>query len=160
MQRLPLPSATPVIDIPIRIILASALLGELAVVFINVVSREVTGRSLPWTDEAAEMALSTIAFLGGAAAYRRREHASIRALVPALPASLQRICQIVSEWFVLTVPISVGWYSVPYLLAQSEQLTAVLQLPASWFVVPLLAAMAVIAWTRPSDWLHSLGRVC
>src|SRR6266581_2241873 len=117
------PSAARAIEVSIQVVLALALLGELAVVFLNVVSRAWSGESLPWTDEAAEMALSSIAFLGGAAAYRRQEHASIRAFVDLLSPRGRQICLVLTEWVVLVIAVTGGWFSIPYFLAQSEQLT-------------------------------------
>lgn len=147
VRRLRRPSAARAIEASIQVVLAFALLGELAVVFLNVVSRIWSGESLPWTDEAAEMALSSIAFLGGAAAYRRQEHASIRALVDLLSPRGQQICLVLTEWVVLVIAVTGGWLSIPYFLAQSEQLTPVLQVPASWFVLPLVIGMIAIAAT-------------
>jgi tripartite ATP-independent transporter DctM subunit len=147
VRRLRRPSLARAIEASIQVVLAFALLGELAVVFLNVVSRIFSGASLPWTDEAAEMALSSIAFLGGAAAYRRQEHASIRALVDLLSPRGRQICLVLTEWVVLLIAITGGWVSIPYFLAQSEQLTPVLQVPASWFVLPLVIGMIAIAAT-------------
>ena len=58
-------------DKVLQAVLVLALLGELGIVFANVLNRVVLGRSLLWTLEAAEMALAAIAFVGGALAYRR-----------------------------------------------------------------------------------------
>jgi len=147
MGRLRRSSPERAVDVSLQVVLAFALLGELAVVFSNVVSRLLRREALLWTDEAAEMALSTIAFLGGAVAYRRRQHAFIRTLVDAFSSQQQQICHVLIEWCVLGIAFTVGWVSIPYLLSQRDQLTPVLQVRASWFVLPLLVSMVVLAVT-------------
>ncbi len=143
----PRPSWALAIDLPLQIILGAALLGELAVVFASVVSRSLLENPLVWTDEAARMSLSTMAFLGGAFAYRRGEHAFIRTLIEMLSLEWQRVCQALVELLVLTVALTTGVTSIPFLIAQRDELTPVLQMRASWFVLPLVVAMFVLALT-------------
>ena len=78
------------IDRTLDVLLAVALLVELTIVFCSIISRSVFSVPWHWTNEAAEMSLTTIAFLGGAYAYRRGEHAFIRTLVEALPLERNR----------------------------------------------------------------------
>ena len=80
------------IDGTLKTLLAVALLGELGVVFFSIVAREVFGSPWLWANEVAEMALSTIAFVGGAFAYRRGEHAAIHTVIDALPLGARRAC--------------------------------------------------------------------
>jgi tripartite ATP-independent transporter DctM subunit len=143
----PRPSWALAIDLPLQIILGVALLGELAVVFASVVSRSLLENPLVWTDEAARMSLSTMAFLGGAFAYRRGEHAFIRTLIEMLSLEWRRVCQALVELLVLTVALTTGVTSIPFLIAQRDELTPVLQMRASWFVLPLVVAMFVLALT-------------
>ncbi len=141
------PSWALAIDLPLQIILGGALLGELAVVFASVVSRSLLENPLVWTDEAARMSLSTMAFLGGAFAYRRGEHAFIRTLIERLSLGWQRVCQALVELLVLTVALTTGVTSIPFLIAQRDELTPVLQMRGSWFVLPLVVAMFVLTLT-------------
>ena len=143
----PRPSWALAIDLPLQIILGAALLGELAVVFASVVSRWLLESPLVWTDEAARMSLSTMAFLGGAFAYRRGEHAFIRTLIEMLSPGWQRVCQALVELLVLTVALTTGVTSIPFLIAQRDELTPVLQMRGSWFVLPLVVAMFVLMLT-------------
>ncbi len=55
---------TLILDGTLKLLIALALLGELGIVFCNVLSRWFTGSSFVWTLEAAELALATIAFCG------------------------------------------------------------------------------------------------
>jgi tripartite ATP-independent transporter DctM subunit len=128
-------------------VLAAALLGELGVVFFNVLSRSFFDFPLLWSDEAAKLALSTLAFLGGAFAYRRGEHAFVRALIAFLPLRWQRVCLALSDFLVLAVAITAGWSALPLLVARWQELTPILQMHASWLAVPLVVGMAVLAVT-------------
>src|SRR5271170_7842885 len=67
-----------VIDRGAEILVVTALLGELAMVLANVVARTAFQRSFLWSDEVARLSLSILAFIGGAVAYRRRDHAFVR----------------------------------------------------------------------------------
>jgi tripartite ATP-independent transporter DctM subunit len=135
------------IDSVLKVTLALALLGELGVVFFNTVSRSFFGSALLWTDETAQLALSTIAFLGGAFAYRRGEHASIGTLIAALPSGGQRACHALVDLVVLTVAVTTGLSALPLFAARWEELTPMLQMRAGWFVIPLMVSMVVIAVT-------------
>jgi tripartite ATP-independent transporter DctM subunit len=128
-------------------ILAAALLVELGVVFFNVVSRTLLDFPLLWSDEAAKLALSTLAFLGGAFAYQRGEHAFVRALTDLLPPLWQRACAALSDFLVLSVAIAAGLTSLPLLDARWQELTPILQMHASWFAAPLAIGAAVLAAT-------------
>ncbi|HTU02344.1 MAG TPA: TRAP transporter large permease subunit [Candidatus Sulfotelmatobacter sp.] len=135
------------IDQCFTLALVVGLLGELCIVFLNIITRSFFDAPLIWAEEAARMALVGIAFLGGVFAYRRREHATIRLLTDALPPAAQRVCAVAVEFLVLAVAITAGWNAVPYFVSQWEELTPVLQLHASWFVLPLILAMGALAET-------------
>jgi hypothetical protein len=63
------------VDLAAESLIVAALLGELVLVLANVVARVYFHHSFLWTDEIARLALSILAFIGGAVAYRRRDHA-------------------------------------------------------------------------------------
>jgi tripartite ATP-independent transporter DctM subunit len=132
------------LDAALGYVLAAALLGELAVVFFNVVGRAFFNVPLLWSDEAAKLALSTIAFLGGAFAYRRGEHAFVHTLLDALPAPAQRVCYALNELLVLTLALVAGYNAVPLFIARWDEATPILQMHASWFAAPLIAGAIVL----------------
>src|ERR1700693_6621523 len=74
----PAPRAAPnaillrAVDAFAESILVAALLGELGLVLANVLARAYFQQSFLWADEAARLALSILAFIGGAGALRRR----------------------------------------------------------------------------------------
>src|ERR1700694_4072221 len=70
----PAPRAAPdgillrAVDAFAESILVAALLGELGLVLANVLARAYFQQSFLWADEAARLALSILAFIGGAVA--------------------------------------------------------------------------------------------
>ena len=105
----------------LKFVLAVALLIEIGVVFFNVVGRTFFDFPLLWSDEAAKLSLSTIAFLGGALAYRRKEHASVRALLSRVSPETQAVCAVLTDFLVLTVSIIAGANSHGSALLPSHQ---------------------------------------
>ena len=65
----------------------AAILAELVVILLNIMVRVITGDSVLWTQEVSEIALLTIAFIGGAIAYPKGAHMSVQALIMRLPAA-------------------------------------------------------------------------
>ncbi|HTU01053.1 MAG TPA: TRAP transporter large permease subunit, partial [Candidatus Sulfotelmatobacter sp.] len=135
------------IDATLRALLATALLLELTVVFLSILSRWLFGIPWVWTNEAAELSLTTIAFLGGAFAYRRGEHAFIHTLVDALPESWRRACLALIQFLVLIVALTMGVSSSLFFRARWEDLSPVLEMHTSWSVLPLILCTVVLGFT-------------
>jgi TRAP-type C4-dicarboxylate transport system permease small subunit len=140
-------SLSTAIDWTLQVLLAVALIGELAVVFLNILSRTFFNSPWLWTNEVAELALATIAFVGGAFVYRRGEHAFIHTFIDALPLKYRRACYALVEFLVLGVALVAGVSSLSFCVARWEQVTPVLQIPAGWFVLPLVPCMVVLVVT-------------
>lgn len=139
--------ATRALDRTLKSVLALALLSEIGVVFFNVVGRSFFDFPLLWSDEAAKLALSTIAFIGGAFAYRRNEHAFVHTLIAPLPLQWRRVSYTLTEVLVLAIAVTAGINSVPLFIARWNERTPILQLHASWYVLPLIIGMVVLALT-------------
>jgi tripartite ATP-independent transporter DctM subunit len=149
-QGTPAPSILTVstaIDWTLQALLAVALTGELAVIFINVLIRWLFDSPWLWANEVAELALATMAFIGGAYTYRRGHHASIRTLVDLLPPGGRRACTTLVDFLVLLVAGVAGFSSLAFCAARWAQVTPVLQIPAGWFVLPLVPCMLVLVVT-------------
>ncbi len=140
-------SLSVAIDGTLKVLLAVALTAQLAVTFFNVLARWLFSSPWLWANEVSELALATIAFIGGAFSYRRGDHASIRTLTNALPLRYRRACDALVEVLVLVVAFAAGASSFSFFLARWEQVTPVLQIPAGWFVLPLVPCMVVLAVT-------------
>ena len=128
------------------IVVAAALLGELVVVIANVIGRFCLDSPLLWADEAAAFALSVIAFLGGTIAYRRDRHVRIHTLVNLLPRSLALGSHALVDWIVLGIALVTGYQSLSLLAFRWHEVTPMLEISATWIVVPLTVAMAILAF--------------
>lgn len=126
-------------------VLAIALLGELGAVFANVIARAFFDTAFLWTDEVAKLALSTLAFVGGAVAYASGHHTYVRVLLKGLGLRGERLCTAAADLLVLLIAVVTGVSSVPLLETRWDELTPILQMPASWIVAPLTASMALLA---------------
>ncbi len=127
------------------IVAATALLVELVVVLVSIVARGVFGDGLLWTDEASRIALSTISFIGGAAAYRGAHHTTVRLVTDRLARRLREATAIAIEWLVLIVTAVGVWQSVALLAAGWDNLTPILQISSSWIAMPVTVGLALIA---------------
>jgi tripartite ATP-independent transporter DctM subunit len=143
----PAPQASfiaPVIAVA-NAVLAVALLGELGVVFANVIMRTLFDTAFLWTDEVAKLALSTLAFVGGAVAYASGHHTYVRVLLKRLGPRGERLCIAAADLVVLLIAVVTGVSSISLLQTRSDEITPMLQMPAAWIVAPLTASMAVLA---------------
>src|SRR5580704_6157960 len=93
----------------------AALLGEPWAVLSNVLARVWLHHSFLWADEVARFALSTLAFVGGAVAYRRREHAIVSLVLDQLPKRMKEVCPALDDVLVLFVAVLVGVTSFEFL---------------------------------------------
>jgi tripartite ATP-independent transporter DctM subunit len=146
----PLSSPAPLkvlraIEFVAQTIVIVALLAELVLVLANVFDRTYFRRSFLWADEAARLSLSILAFIGGAVAYRRREHAFVRILHNLVPLPVERTCLALSDIVVLFVVALTSIASVQFIASGWGELTPVLQLPAALIALPLPLGMGLLA---------------
>jgi len=127
-------------------VLAIALIGELCVVFVNVIARSFFHTAFLWTDEIAKLALSTLAFVGGAVAYGQGHHTFVRVVLDALGPRLRAACLAASDLVVLLIAAVTGYASVFLLEIRWGELTPILQIPAAAIVVPLSASMLLLVF--------------
>jgi tripartite ATP-independent transporter DctM subunit len=132
------------IDRAAESLIVVALLGELVLVLANVMARLFFHRSFLWTDEIARLALSILAFIGGAVAYRRRDHAFVRVILSRLPSGGERGCLALADVVVLFVAGITGFVSIEFLASSWGELTPVLQMPAALIASPLPVGMALL----------------
>src|SRR5215467_14125559 len=133
------------VELTAETVVIIALLAELVLVLANVFDRTYFRRSFLWTDEAARLSLSILAFIGGAVAYRRREHAFVRILHNLVKPSVQRACLVLSDIVVLFVVALTSIASLQFIASSWGELTPVLQLPAALIALPLPLGMALLA---------------
>ena len=124
---------------------AIALIVELVIILWDVTQRQFFSRSFLWSDESAKLSLSIIAFIGGAAAYRSRQHTSVRVLLDLMPAPLCDLVLAVLEWAVVVVAVIAGWQSLLLMEGNWQTLTPILQVSTGWIALPLPVGMALVA---------------
>ncbi|MBN9003883.1 MAG: TRAP transporter large permease subunit [Rhizobiales bacterium] len=121
-----------------------ALLVELGLVIANVADRLFFAHSFLWTDEAARLALSILAFIGGAVAYRRRDHAFVRVVLSRLPQRGERGCLALADVVVLFVSAITFVTSLEFIASSWDELTPILQLPAALIALPLPIGLVLL----------------
>jgi tripartite ATP-independent transporter DctM subunit len=135
---------TAVVNALANAVVTVALLGELGAVFANVISRSLFDTPFLWTDEVAKLALSTIAFVGGAMAYAQGHHAFVRVGLNALGPRLRDACLVACDLAVLGLAALTGYASIFLIETRWNERTPILEMPAAWIVVPLSAGMALV----------------
>ncbi len=141
----PATRAIDAIDALAKAVIVVALLGELALVVLNVAARVFTSTSFLWVDEVARLALSTLTFVGGAVAYRRREHASVLALVKLLPGRWQAQVIALGDCLVVLAAGVAGAASVSLVVTSWSENTSILEMPAGTIALPLTLCCALLA---------------
>jgi tripartite ATP-independent transporter DctM subunit len=136
--------ALRVIDRIAEALIVCALLGELVLVLANVAARIFFQHSFLWTDEIARLVLSILAFIGGAVAYRRRDHAFVRVLISRLPPHAERGCLALADVIVLFVAGLTAYVSMDFLASSWGEYTPIFQMPAAVIALPLPAGMALL----------------
>jgi len=137
-------SVLRLVDLAAESLVVAALLGELVLVLANVVARVYFHHSFLWTDEIARLALSILAFIGGAVAYRRRDHAFVRVILSRLPLGGERGCLALADVVVLFVAGLTGLVSIEFLGSSWDELTPIFQMPAALIALPLPVGMALL----------------
>src|SRR5215470_2854752 len=135
---------TAIVDALANAVVAIALIGELGAVFANVISRSLFDTAFLWTDEVAKIALSTLAFVGGAVAYTQGHHTFIRVGLDALGPRVREACLAASDLTVLLIAAVTGYASIFLIEIRWNELTPILQIPAAWIVIPLSASMVLL----------------
>jgi len=92
------------------------LLGALlAVATLQIITRNVYGKSLPWGDFAVQYLVVWAGFLGASVAAREKKHIAIDALAMALPAGWRKWIDRITEWFSAFICAVLLYSSIKYL---------------------------------------------
>jgi tripartite ATP-independent transporter DctM subunit len=134
------------VDHAVDVVVGIALIGELVVVIANVLGRSLFHAPLLWTEEVATLALSVIAFIGGAVAYRRDAHISVHAIIGSLPESVRAVILAAADWLVLILAVVSVFYSVDLVQTRWDELSPILELRGAWFALPLPVGMVLLAF--------------
>jgi tripartite ATP-independent transporter DctM subunit len=126
-------------------LVVAALFAELLLVLANIVARAFFHHSFLWADEAARLALSVMAFVGGAVAYRRGQHAHVHLILGLLPKRGELVCLALADTIVFCSAVLTGAISIQFIAANWSERTPILQLPESLIAVPLPIGATLIA---------------
>ena len=137
--------AVAILDLCVDLVVGTALVGELLAVIIDVLGRTFFDAPLLWTNEVSSLALSVIAFIGGAIAYRREQHVFIRTIVDILPERPRRACYAFVDWLVLGIAAVCFHASLGLLTARWDETTPILEMRGTWLALPLSIGMVVLA---------------
>jgi tripartite ATP-independent transporter DctM subunit len=138
------------------VLLAIALLGQLGIMFTNVVTRYVFDYQNTWGQEISMITLTIIVFIGGAVAYARDRHMAVEVITCLLPGTWQRFLAAAVDWLIFFLTVMIGWLSLPLVSSRFEMMSPIIGMPEGWFMIPLpvgMTLMALIAvqrtWNRP-----------
>ena len=126
-------------------IVVVVMVGTLIVIVANVAALNLFHSSLLWTQEIARVGLTVLAFIGGAAAYRRGQHVSVELVLRSLPDRSRAVLEALSDWAILMVGIAGAGLSIGMAIRGWNELSPILQLQQTWFAVSIPVSMLIIA---------------
>jgi len=142
------PNATSAVErwmmLVLNWILGLAMLAELVIMFGNIVLRALTGTSWVWNQEAGQLALTVITFIGGAMAYSRGEQMAVCTVLRKLPQSWQRVLEAMGDWVVAGTGLLAGILALSVLERRREEFFLTLPISQAWFIVPMVAGMLLL----------------
>lgn len=125
-------------------LLGLAMLAELLIMFGNIVLRALTGTSWVWNQEAGQLALTVITFLGGAMAYSRGEQMAVCTVLRKLPQSWQRVLEAMGDWVVAGTGTLAGCLALAVLDRRRQETFLTLPISQAWFIVPMVAGLFLL----------------
>jgi tripartite ATP-independent transporter DctM subunit len=126
------------------VILDCILITELAVLFGSIMFRWLFNISFHWAEEVAEIALTALTFIGGAIAYRRKEHMAVRSILEKLPAPWHPVIEAVEGWLIITLASAECVLCVVIFQGQWENKSPVLGLRKSVTFIPMILGMILL----------------
>lgn len=143
-NNVPVPSVLKLLDGLLEFVVGASLLAELAVVMLDVTFRTLFDSPLLWAGDVATLALTVVAFIGGAVAYRHDHHICVRTIVDLFPPVPRRAAYAAVEWLVMEVAAIAAWQSMAVLESRWFMLTPVLEIRATWLALPLTVGMVLL----------------
>ncbi len=133
------------IDSTARIVVVVALLSELGVVITDVTIRFLFSQSLLWSEEASKLCLTTLAFLGGALAYRAGHHTAIQFVTRFFYERAREATAVAVDAFILCMALVTLYVSFDLFTVSLTALTPILQISTAWIVLPFNVGLVMIA---------------
>ena len=139
-------SVLVIVEKLLTVLLVIALVAELFVMFGNVILRSIFHESLVWSTELGQLALITITFLGGAVAYPKGEHLSIKAVIDFLPKWTRPYFDAFENWMVLMISVIIGYVAIKTGIEHMDETTMSLGINVGWFSVPIVLGQFFLAY--------------
>ncbi len=121
------------------------LLALVAVMSVQVASRQIPALSAPWSEEAARFLFAWLAFTGTALAVQRSAHIAITAAVDRLGAGTRRGIEVVVRLLVMVFAALMVWYGVRLCLS-TALVSTVMRIPmwVPYAAIPLSGALVLV----------------
>ena len=133
------------LDLAGRAVIVMALLGELSVVLTDISIRFASSESLLWSEEASKLCLTTLAFVGGALAYRARHHTAIEFVTRFFAPVARDAMAVAVDGFILCAALLTLWVSVDLFNVALTAYTPILQISNAWIVLPFNIGLGLVA---------------
>ena len=134
------------VDKSLEYFVGMSVVTELVVLLANVITRSFFDFTILWANELGHLVLTIVAFIGGALAYNRNEHIAVHAVIDKLPKSWRPLLESFVEWLVCAGSLFGAYLSVDIVESRHEELSTVLEISMSWFVVPLTIGLVLMAF--------------
>lgn len=146
------------LDATARGVLFVVLLAELGLILFEVGQRMILGQSFLWAEEISRLALLTLAFVGGALAYRSGQHTAVAVLMSRLPEGARDVVRASADLVVLCIA-AVGLSSAFDLFGiDAESIMPMLQWNLGLTVVPFAVGFVLIGLFAIEQLLERRGR--
>jgi tripartite ATP-independent transporter DctM subunit len=133
------------LDFTIDLVVSFSILGQVFVMFANIICRWLFDYQLDWSQEIATIALATITFVGGAVAYSRGEHMAIELVIHRLSPRWQQIWRAFSDWMIFYSVILAGILAIPEVYHRISEVSPIMGISGSYFILPLPVGMILLA---------------
>ena len=120
----------------------AALILSFVIVLIGIVSREVLGRPVVWSEELARLAFVYVVFIGMSEAHARRTHLRVEAIDLVFGARAIHFMRLVTDLIIAALAVFLVWYGWEQ-AARSHMLTS---LVLSWPLSITFAALPFAAF--------------
>lgn len=135
------------IDLIFSVVVGAALVGELVLMFGNVVSRVLFHYSIHGSEEIGELALVIIAFIGGAIAFPRGQHISVEIFLRLLPQRWHEAVGAIANWLIVGICFIGAVFSFQTVFITTlNNKTAVLQISQAWYTLPMIVGLVLLTY--------------
>ncbi len=144
---------------PLRVIVGLQFIAIVALTGINVVCRYFLNAPIYWAEEIVLYITVWMVFLGAACCSWDEEHTSLNLVVARLPLKLQFFVYTIRQAAILAFCGISAFYGIPLLTVSAKQRTGSLNMPASWWRLPGVVGIIIIALFTLLRYLKDIMRL-